>query len=162
MESYDKNENNENQIISQRAKKGELEIISEEKIINCSEENTNKKYNKKSVNSSINNSRNRNMLNYSPKYLFEKDENLEYHHKKINKTCDLINYLSESKDKNNNTIEEEMPANSDINKNMNNILSKSYNGLKDVKILKEGIDNNNNKKEFPLTSRLNLDEKLNE
>ena len=161
MESYDKNENNENQIISQRAKKGELEIISEEKIINCSEENTNKNYNKKSVNSSINNSRNRNMLNYSPKYLFEKDENLEYHHKKINKTCDLINYLSESKDKNNNTIEEEMPTNSDINKNMNNILSKSYNGLKDVKILKEGIDNNN-KKEFPLTSRLNLDEKLNE
>ena len=101
MESFNKNENNENLISSQRDNKEELEIISEEKIMNCSEENTNNKWNRKSANSSINYSKNRNRLNYSPKYLFENDENLEYHHKKINKTCDLMNYLSASKDKNN-------------------------------------------------------------
>ena len=65
MEFDDKNdnsENNENKIL-----KKELEIISEEKNINCSEENTNNKFNKTlSKNKSENKNKN---LKYSPKYL---------------------------------------------------------------------------------------------
>ena len=60
METNEKNEidNNNNvnnyNILSQRDKNGELEIISEEKNINGSEENTNNKKNKKSDNNTSN------------------------------------------------------------------------------------------------------------
>ena len=148
MEFDDKNdnsENNENKIL-----KKELEIISEEKNINCSEENTNNKFNKTlSKNKSENKNKN---LKYSPKYLFEKEENLENENKTENKTWDLVNCLSDTKDKN-ITIEEEMQINSNNNMN-NNLLSKSYSEITDLKAFKEGIDNN--KLEFPLSNRTNI------
>ena len=158
MELDDKNDITENKILSQRDKKGELEIISEEKNVNCSEENTNNKCFKKSAFSSINKTKNRNKnLNYSPKFLFEEEENLENYNKIENKTCDLVNCLSDTKDKN-NIIDEEMQINSNINSNnINNNLSKSYNEITDLKAFKEGIDNN--RIELPLSNRLNLSDK---
>ena len=126
MEFDDKNENSENSEnkILNRLDKKELEIISEEKNINGSEENTNNKFNKTlSKNKSENKNKN---LKYSPKYLFEKEDNFEYENKIENKTWDLMHCLSDTKDKDKNiTIEEEMQINTNNNIN-NNLLSKSY------------------------------------
>ena len=73
------NNSNINNILSQRDKSGELEIISEEKNINGSEENTNNKGFKKSGTSNKTNTekeKENKMLNYSPKFLFENEDNL--------------------------------------------------------------------------------------
>ena len=160
MEFDDKNENNENsgnKILNHLDKK-ELEIISEEKNINCSEENTNNKFNKTlSKNKSENKNKNKN-LKYSPKNLFEKEENFENENKIENKTWDLMHCLSDTKDKN-ITIEEEMQINSNNNIN-NNLLSKSYNAITDLKAFKEGIDKN--KLEYPLSNRSNISDQIKE
>ena len=100
MDSSDKNENKENITLNQLDKKGELEIISEEKNINCSEENSNNKCLKKLEEFSVGNPDNeKNKLKYSPKYLFENVENLDNDNNNEIKTCDLMNYLSDTKDK---------------------------------------------------------------
>ena len=180
METNEKNEidNNNNvnnyNILSQRDKSGELEIISEEKNINGSEENTNNKKNKKSDNNTSNktNSYKKNKLNYSPKFLFENDDNLISDEKNENDVFDLMNYLSDDNEKNKNVLNEEMPIKSNVNINdINNInininknkLSKSYNDMKEIKLNKEIIDNNinnNNKIELPHSTRLNSSMKL--
>jgi len=160
MEFDDKNENSENSEnnILNRLDKKELEIISEEKNINGSEENTNNKFNKtlsknKSENKNIN-------IKYSPKYLFEKEDNFENENKIENKTWDLMHCLSDTKDKDKNiTIEEEMQINTNNNAN-NNLLSKSYSEMNDLKAFKEGIDNN--KMEYPLSNRSNVSDKIRE
>ena len=153
MDSVDKNEN---KILSQRERKGELEIISEEKNINGSEENTNIKLNKKSGKSSRNNTNNKNnKIQYSPKYLFKNEDNYENEGYNVNK-IELMNYLSESKEKD-IIIEEEMQIKSNIERN---ILSKSYNEINELKSFKEEIDNN--KIELPLSNRLNINDKSKE
>ena len=166
MESNEQNEidNNNNNIVSQRDKSGELEIISEEKNINGSEENTNNKGYKISGTSNKNNSYKKNKLNYSPKFLFENEDNLILDDKNENDVCDLMNYLSDDNEKNKN-INEELQKKSNENQNdiNKNKLSKSYNEIKEIKFTKEEIDNSiNNKIELPLSNRLNLSSKLKE
>ena len=153
MESDLKNENENNIILSQRDKSGELEIISEEKNVICSEENTNQKGFKKSETPSITNSKQKNNLKHSPKFLFENEENEMNEAKKENDDCDLMNYLSDDNDKNVNIKEEN-------NKKEKNNLSKSYNQIKEFIRPKEEIENN--KIELPLSNRLNISGKFGE
>ena len=156
------NNSNINNILSQRDKSGELEIISEEKNINGSEENTNNKGFKKSGTSNKTNTekeKENKMLNYSPKFLFENEDNLLPEEKNENDNGDLMNYLSDDNEK------KEIRTYTNLNEiNINkNKLSKSYNEIKDAQLNKENMDNNNNYKiELPLSNRLNLSMKLKE
>ena len=156
------NNSNINNILSQKDKSGELEIISEEKNINGSEENTNNKGFKKSGTSNKANTekeKENKMLNYSPKFLFENEDNLLPEEKNENDNGDLMNYLSDDNEK------KEIRTYTNLNEiNINkNKLSKSYNEIKDEQLNKENMDNNNNYKiELPLSNRLNLSMKLKE
>ena len=158
MESEIKDEKDNNNLLSQRDKSGELEIISEEKNVNCSEENTNQKGFKKSEASSITNSKQKNNLNYSPKFLFKNEENELNDDKKENDICDLMNFLSDDNDKNIN-IKEEKESKVNNNKEKNN-LSKSYNQIKEIITTKEDIEKN--ELELPLSNRLNISGKFGE
>ena len=153
MEREIKSEKENNNILSQRDKSGELEIISEEKNVICSEENTNQKCFKKSETPSITNSKQKNNLKHSPKFLFENEENELNEDKKENDVCDLMNYLSDDNYKNVNIKEE------NNNRGINN-LSKSYNQIKEIITPKEEIENN--KIELPLSNRLNISGKFGE
>ena len=106
MELDDKIEKDENMIINQRNKIGELEIISEEKNGGCSGENTNNKFNKKSNLSSKKNTDHKKDLKYSPKLLFDNKRNILEENNE-NDTYELMNYLSDDNEKNTNLKEDE-------------------------------------------------------
>ena len=153
MELDDNIEKDENMIINQRNKIGELEIISEEKNGGCSGENTNNKFNKKSNLSSKKNTDHKKDLKYSPKLLFDNKRNILEENNE-NDTYELMNYLSDDNEKNTNLKEDEK-VKKNINNTIINELSKSYNDINIIKLAKEETDNNNRLPQ-PLSNRLNL------